>query len=62
MGDIFEITESACPALGDIRRAKHGDYIYVAPSAQRRPDWSRVWLALEPALLNGARVSLLWEE
>jgi hypothetical protein len=50
------ISMAASPALGDIRAAGEGDWIYIHPDASQRPDWSRTWDAVGAAFIRGARV------
>ena len=57
----YEITPDRVPALGDIRKAGAGDWIYVSRLAPSHADWPRIWDALGVAFARGARIIQLWE-
>lgn len=55
----MRLTLRAVPALGDVRRAAHGDVLWLVPGVTQRRDWSRYAEALAQAITRGAEVR--WE-
>lgn len=59
---MLVITEAMAPALGDIRAAGPGDWIYLHRDAVKRSDFPKVWESIGVALVRGARLSVLHGE
>lgn len=59
---IRVVNADQAPALGDIRQMGTGDVLVFRPSARRRRDFDRVWLAAGVATMRGAYVHWVNEE